>query len=310
MITTVTLNATVDKTCFLSGFQIGRVNRVPSMHIYPGGKGINAARVAHMFGCPVLTTGFTAGFNGTLIEKELSRHGILHDFVRVKGESRVSLYIIDPHRGTATEILEQGPIIEMDDVLAIKDKIRQIASYSSVVAICGSMPEGAPSNLYADFIEIAKGEGAKVILDAKGDALREGIRAMPHCIKPNEHEWAEWLGHKPADDDELYESIYQLHLDGIECVAVSLGERGAAVACDGQVYRVHAPAIHPVNPVGSGDSFVGGMATALYRGENWLRCVRLGVAAGTANVLSEAAGVISLDDVKDILRNVKIEKIR
>jgi tagatose 6-phosphate kinase len=310
MITTVTLNATMDKTCFLGDLQIGRVNRVPVMHCYPGGKGINAARVAHHLGCPVLTTGFVAGFNGSYIETELSKQGLLHDFVRVNGESRVSLNIIDRFNGKTTEILEHGPTIASDDVLAIKDKVRQVATYSSVIAICGSIPEGAPANLYADFIEIANQEGALTILDASGEALLAGIEARPTCVKPNEQELAAILGKMPEHDEEIYDAVRMLAGKGIACVAVSLGERGAVVGMNNEIFRINAPSVRPVNVVGSGDSFVGALCAGFYKKESLEECIRLAVASGTANVLTEEAGNIRMNDVKALLSQIEIEMVR
>lgn len=309
MITTVTLNATVDKTCFLGSLQIGQVNRVPVMHSFPGGKGINAARVAHQLGCPVLTTGFVAGFNGAYIENELSRLGILHDFVKVEGESRVSLNIIDRFNGTTTEILEHGPAIASDDVLAMKDKLRQLSAESSIVAICGSLPLGAPANLYADFIEIAHQEGALAVLDAKGEALREGIEAKPYCIKPNEHEFAEYLGKSSVSDTEIGEGIRLLMEKGIVCVAVSLGNRGALVGFEHKLYRVHAPDICPVNVVGCGDSFVGGFLSGVYKREPMEECFRLAVAAGTADAMTEEAGNVQMNDVKSLMTQIHFDAI-
>jgi tagatose 6-phosphate kinase len=300
----------MDKTCFLGDLQIGRVNRVPVMHSYPGGKGINAARVAHHLGCPVLTTGFVAGFNGSYIETELSKQGILHDFVRVQGESRVSLNIIDRFNGLTTEILEHGPAVGLDDVLAIKDKVRQVASYSSVIAIGGSMPEGVPPNMYADFIEIAHQEGALTVLDASGDALLSGIQAVPTCIKPNEHDIAAVLGRPPENDDEICEAIMMLQGKGIKCVAVTLGQRGALVGIGGDLFRVHAPKVTPVNVVGCGDSFVGALCTGLYKMEPIMECIRLAVASGTANSITEEAGNIRLNDVKSLLGKIEIEQVR
>lgn len=309
MITTVTLNATLDKTCFLVDLQLGRVNRVPVMHCTPGGKGVNAARVAHQLGCPVLATGFVAGFNGSFIETELAKQGILHDFVRVKGESRVSLNIIDRFKGLTTEILEHGPSLGQDDVLAIKDKIRQVASYSSVIAISGSIPEGGPVDLYADFIEIAHQEGAKTVLDASGAALVAGIEAVPTCIKPNELEMAELLGKPVMQDGDIFEGVGQLMRKGISCVAVSLGSRGAIVGMEGLLYRVHAPEVNAVNVVGCGDAFVGALCSGLYKHESMMEMVRLAVASGTANALTDEAGNIRLNDVKSLLGKVEIEEI-
>ncbi len=309
MITTVTLNATMDKTCFVGDLRIGMVNRVPDMRCFPGGKGINAARVAHDLGCPVLTTGFVAGFNGSFIETELSRRGLLHDFVRIDGESRVSLNIIDRFSGKTTEILESGPQIEADDVLAIRDKVRASVASSSVLAICGSMPEGTPVTLYADFIEMAHHEGIISILDASGEALLAGIEARPTCVKPNEDELAAVLGRKAESDEDVYEAVQRLADKGISCVAATLGERGAVVGIDGQLFRVHVPVLKAVNVVGCGDAFVGTMCAGYYRRTPVEEIIRMAAATGAANALTEEAGGVNLNDMRALLGEIRIEPI-
>lgn len=309
MITTVTLGATIDKTCFLGSLQIGQVNRVPVMHTFPGGKGINAARVAHLLGGPVLATGFTAGYNGAYIEMELAKQGVLHDFVKVEGESRVSLNIIDHFSGTTTEILEQGPVVTTDDVLAMKDKVRQLARHSSVLAICGGMPDGAPDSLYADFVEITHSCGAIAMLDATGEALQLGLSARPFFVKLNEHQAETLIGRGKTTNGELCGLIRRLLDDGIGCVAITLGARGAFCGWDEGIFRFRVPEIAVVNTVGCGDSFMGGMAVGLYRGESIENCILNASAAGTANAMSVETGNIHLDDWKDVMRQVQVERI-
>jgi len=79
MITTVTLNAAVDKTYFVSRFEKGMTTRVERAIAVAGGKGINVARVLHLLGEPVTVTGLAGGASGRLIAADLNRLGIRHD---------------------------------------------------------------------------------------------------------------------------------------------------------------------------------------------------------------------------------------
>ena len=63
MITTVTLNAALDRTYYLPTFATERVNRVERMYSVPGGKGINVAKVLTSLGVDTMATGLTGGFN-------------------------------------------------------------------------------------------------------------------------------------------------------------------------------------------------------------------------------------------------------
>ncbi|MDF2815028.1 MAG: 1-phosphofructokinase [Paenibacillus sp.] len=309
MITTVTLNAAIDKTYFVEGFELGKVSRVGQLISYPGGKGVNVARVAHLLGGSVQAAGFVGGSNGQFIERELEKQGIRSEFVRVEGESRLCLNIIDSANHLSTELLEPGPEISELQAEEMKRRIRELAAGSGIVAMSGSLPKGLPSSFYAELIEIVREEGALAILDASGDALLHGIQAKPFMIKPNEQEVEKLLGKKLEQESDLYDSIHQLMREGITCIVVSLGANGCVAGYDGSLYRVHAPRIEAVNTVGCGDSFVAGMAVSLRRGDSIEDALRLATATGTANALMAEAGNVRLEDVARLQLEVDIEAI-
>ncbi len=309
MITTVTLNAAIDKTYFVEGFELGKVSRIGQLISYPGGKGVNVARVAHLLGGSVQATGFVGGSNGQFIERELEKQGIRSGFVRVEGESRLCLNIIDSANHLSTELLEPGPEISELQAEEMKRRIRELAAGSGIVAMSGSLPKGLSSSFYAELIGIVREEGALAILDASGDALLHGIQAKPFMIKPNEQEVEKLLGKKLEQESDLYDSIHQLMRDGITCIVVSLGANGCVAGYDGSLYRVHAPRIEPVNTVGCGDSFVAGMAVSLRRGDSIEDALRLATATGTANALMAEAGNVRLEDVARLQLEVEIEAI-
>ena len=111
MILTVTLNPALDRTMTVPNFQVGFRHRATETVMLPGGKGINVARAAKALGRPVIATGFIGGRKGDQIVADLNDEGILCDFVRVAGESRISTAVVDPATNGVTEINEQGPEI-------------------------------------------------------------------------------------------------------------------------------------------------------------------------------------------------------
>jgi tagatose 6-phosphate kinase len=309
MLTTVTLNAAIDKTYFFSSFKPGTVSRALSMRATPGGKGLNVARVANQLGCPVLATGYVGGHNGRFIMEQLDLQSIAHDFVLVEGESRLCLNMIDSSDYSSTEVLEPGPDITVDQVERMKRKIRQLAEKSTIVAISGSVPRGAPVTIYADLVAIAKSAGAAVFLDASGDALMAGISAVPDLIKPNEDEVERIIGKKLEREEDLFDSIHRLMEQGIKRVIVTLGAAGSLAGVDGQIYRIRAPRLQAVNAVGCGDSFVAGMASAVLQGMSVEDSLRLATATGSANALTEEAGNVRLTDVRKLFQQAEIERL-
>ena len=64
-----------------------------------------------------------------------------------------------------------------------------------------------------------------------------------------------------------------------------------------------------LSTVGAGDSFVGGMVSALAAGKPIEEAFRTGVAAGSAAVMSPGTELCSEEDVKRLLPTVEIEEI-
>lgn len=315
MITTVTLNAAIDKTYYVERFEVGKVLRVPKELATPGGKGINVARVLSQLGADVTATGFVAGKNGEFIAEQLDQQGIGHDFVSVSGESRLCLNIIDQTTGTSTELLEPGPVVDSEGLSRIKAKVEQLAAISSTIVFSGSLPAGLPEDTYATLIRIAKQAGAKVLLDASKGPLLKGIEAAPAFIKPNEDEVKALMAEDEAyhsgampQTEAFFNRMFELNEQGIQFVIVTFGAKGAIAAVDGTLYRIETPELKAVNTVGCGDSFTAGMAFGLERCYSVEETLRLAAAAGSANALTEEAGNVRKEDLDHLLSQIRISK--
>ncbi|GGH32101.1 1-phosphofructokinase [Paenibacillus segetis] len=306
MITTVTLNAAIDKTYYVSQFGPGHVHRVSRQIAEPGGKGINVAKVISLLGGKVAATGFIAGSSGSFIENSLMDRGIQTSFVRVPGESRVCLNIIDESNGSSTELLEQGPSVDQVAVKDIKETVHRLALQSSIVVLSGSLPPGAPAQLYADLIDIVKSTHARVFLDTSGAALNSGLQAQPYFVKPNEHELAAFLGRDQLAPTEWAEAAHKLAAEGIAQVCVTLGSRGSIAIIDGEGYHITPPTIQAVNTVGCGDSFVAGMAYAEERGDSPAEKLRIASAVAAANAMSDKAGHFDYALFQDYVKQVQV----
>ena len=203
MIATVTLNPAMDKTMLVPGFRIGGTNRGQVERVDVGGKGINVARAARRLGCRVSAFGFLADAEGRGISEALAAEGIANDFVYVPGKTRVNLKIKDPESGTETEINEPGFRVEAEQLRRLECRIREAAGRCRVMVFSGSLPPGAPVDIYTGFIRIARERGARTILDTGGVALKSGLGACPDLVKPNRAEAEELLGATIASEAQL-----------------------------------------------------------------------------------------------------------
>lgn len=309
MITTVTLNAAIDKTYHVPSFHLNQVNRTKSTIAESGGKGNNVAKVLHALKIPVTSTGVVGGYNGMQICRLLDEKGIRHDFTQTLQESRLCLNIVDDVLGSQTEILESGPEISQVDWNRFKDKMQQLAGQSEYVVMSGSLSSGLPVDSYNLLTKMIKSQGAKVIVDSSGPAFEQVLKAKPFMVKPNKEELAAVLKKETVTESEITQTIQRWSNFGIPIIAVSLGRDGAIVSFEGNLYKAVPPSMEVINPVGSGDAFVAGMTAGLIKGLEIKEMITLAIASGTANALEPQAGVVSLEKLKGLKKEILIENL-
>lgn len=309
MITTVTLNPSVDKLYLVERLERGAVMRVKEVHNSAGGKGLNVARVAALLGEPVVATGILGGSAGQYLCRLLEEDGVAHDFVEAPVETRSCVNIRDLSRGEHTELLEPGPPLPPEVFEAFLERYRRAAGQSGAITISGSVPAGTPEDLYLRLVEIAGAAGCPVILDTSGEALRRGIGARPTMVKPNREELGQLLQKPPAGIAEAARDAMALRDQGIPWVVVSLGGDGAVAASPEGLYRGYVPSLPVVNTVGCGDSMVAAFAVALARRLPAQEAVRLALAVSAANALSLRTGWFCQEDLKRLMPQVSVEEL-
>ena len=309
MITTVTLNTSIDKAYTIaSDLSVGTVMRVKSCSNSAGGKGLNASRAISTCGEKLIATGFVGGNNGRFLCELRDTDRIDHEFRRVENETRCCINILEPG-GRSTEFLEPGAPVEDADIERIIEKIEGLARKSSVVTFSGSAPAGLPQDIYRTLISKARGAGARVILDTSGEPLVRGAEALPTMVKPNTDEMSHLLGRRVQTPAEVVDAAREMHASGIAQVVVSLGSKGALMACDEGTFQGTPPQIRVVNPVGSGDTMVGAFAVAMARGLTPQDQLRFAMACATANCLTPQTGRFNREVAESLVSKIRIERI-
>ena len=98
----------------------------------------------------------------------------------------------------------------------------------------------------------------------------------------------------------------ELCMAGIGQVVVTLGKAGAILVSANESWVAHSPEIKVVSSVGSGDSFLGGLAFALANGFSPEIALNYAVGAGSANALHIGGGVFSYGEFEKIYQNIKL----
>src|SRR5699024_11170632 len=248
------------------------------------------------------------GLSGQFIIEKLNKLKIENDFVKIKTNTRSCIAILSDD-GSQTEILEPGPKIsqkELDDFYKTYEKL---VDKSKIICGSGSIPQNAPVDIYKKLIEIAGKKDKEFILDTSGQPLKEGIKASPYMVKPNKEELESIIGHSINTEKELLEAIKGIQEYGVKLIIVSLGAEGSVVCYEDEIYKVQAPKIKAINPVGSGDSMVGGIAVGLSRGYDFKKMIKLATSCGTANAMEKETGKVNINNVEEVMEEVKIVRI-
>ncbi len=311
MIITVTLNPAVDKTVEINNFAINSVNRVSTVRLDAGGKGINVSKVILSLVGKSKAIGFLGGRAGNFIKSYLDEMDIENDFIVVKGETRTNLKIVDPLQHTNTDINEMGPEITTEDINQMDHYISQSVDEKSVIVFSGSVPPNVDQDIYRKWICQAKGKGAKTILDADGELLRTGVEAGPYLIKPNIHELEKLLARKITSIEEAVEcSRIIMGKYGIGIVVVSMGEKGALFLNKEATIFAKGITVDVKSTVGAGDSMVAALAYAIDERYAFEKAVTLAVAAGTANAMTYGTEPSSLEVILELEKKVQCEYLQ
>lgn len=306
MITTLTMNPALDKTVFLSCFSINAVNRIKKVRLDAGGKGINVSKIVKMLGEETKVIGCLGGQVGKQLEQMVGQLGISHEFVWHKGETRINTKIVDMERGTCTDLNESGSELTAEELEDIKEVIYKWANQSEVFVVGGGVQPNVPLTFYKEIIENIDQTKCKVLLDASGPLLREGIKAKPWLIKPNIHELEELVSKELTSVELVIKESRKIIDSGVGCVAVSMGQDGILFVTKDRAIQGKPPKVETKSTVGAGDSTVGAMAVGFYRHQSIEEIVKIAVAAGTAAVTMEGTNVPAKELIEELAQKVKI----
>jgi tagatose 6-phosphate kinase len=147
------------------------------------------------------------------------------------------------------------------------------------------------------------------VVDAQGAPLTRALAAGPGLVKPNRAELAATVGRKLEDEVALFSAMRELHERGTQRVVVTAG-KAPAFAFDGRAFwRVTAPVIKAVNPIGSGDAFTAALVWRLLRGDDLGESCRWASASGAANALSLLPGEVERAEMERLAAIVAVEQL-
>lgn len=309
MIVVVDLNPSLDRTLTAATVEPATVNRAHTVRLDPGGKGLNVARALSAWGLPVVALALLGGGAGWTVERLLEREEVPHEAMPIEGETRNNIVIFDEARDTYIKVNEPGPVVLLEELDALEDRILARVQRGDLWAFSGRLPPGAPLDTYARLIHLVQSRGARALLDASGRPLVLGAAARPFLIKVNQAEAQEMLGCPIEGRDSVVRAILEIWGRGVKAAAITRGKSGAVFGWQGTIVEAVPPAIEEVSPVGAGDATMAALAWAILEGLRPLEAARLAAAAGSAKALVEGTGMPSLAQVEEMKPRVEVRAL-
>ena len=300
MIYTVSFNPAWDYVLRVDELKMGMTNRTSEESVTFGGKGINVSAVLNELGVESVALGFTAGFLGEALKKEIESKGLKCDFVHLeKGMTRINIKLKSEDE---TEINASGPEIDDDALNRLLSKLDRLVS-GDILVLAGSVPSGVSVDIYEKILERLKYKEVLIVVDASDELLLSSLKYRPFLIKPNIYELRDIFKHKIETDLEITEAAKSLKELGAKNVLVSMAEDGALLIDEhGKLHRINAAKGEVVNSVGAGDSMVAGFLAGYLKTKDYDCALKLATAAGGATAFSKTLADKKLID--DVLKTL------
>ena len=268
----------------------GRVVRTPGLVQVAGGKGVNVARVLARHGHQVAALGFAGGGEGRTLTGLVAADGITPAFTTTAARLRIGFQVIEPG-GRSGALLEDGFAVTAAEAEALLAELRHRLP-ADLVIVSGSVPDPGLVTLYRRIAELCAEAGVPCWIDAYGPAMRCALAGghPPLLAKPNAEEY--------GAEAKPWLAVRELHLtDGARTVVVR--------APEGR-FRVVPPEVVEVNPLGSGDCYLAGLAHARLSGCDLPAQLAYAAAAGAANAARAEVARIGPEDIRPLVDGVSV----
>lgn len=304
-IITVTANTAIDYSIKVSNLALGENIRADDCVEFTSGKGINVAKALESLNCPVYALGFV-GRQSLTSFNEIKSDLVHVDYTAVDGKTRTNITLFDSIKAQETHIRTAGFTVTEMACQKLVDRVDAHAWKGDIVVLSGSLPTGAKPDLYRTIIELCHKKSAIPLLDSSGESLKQGLTAKPYLIKPNQRELEELVGGTLKDGLDIVNAARSIVAQGVAMVVVSRGEQGAIAVGDrwASELSVENRFGNVVSKIGCGDALLAGLAVAKSRDYEPLEAVKLGVACGTANLLTVEPGRFDRECLPKIISRI------
>jgi len=268
------------QTLVFDHFREGAVNRASESAWCASGKVLNVGCAVHHLGVASHTLSLAGGQPGQSLRDDFAQMNVPATWIESATPTRVCTTILDRDRHLTTELVENAATVSAGELTAYRKAFAQLAQEAERMVFSGSLPKGTPPDFYRSLLELSD---KPVLLDVRGDELRECLPWKPWLVKPNRAELAATVGEPLVTETDLLSAMQDLRSAGAEFVVVTDGPHAVWVTGPHGVARFHPPVVNVVNPIGCGDCLAAGLAVAWHEGRRWDDAVEWAITIAAEN---------------------------
>lgn len=280
---TIGLSPTFQKIIVFSSFRENEVNRSSEVRQVCSGKAINVSKILKKLGRESLNLLPLGGIRKNEFISLCQKEGVNIRPLEVKAEIRTCTTIINKEKKTSTELVEESNRVEeIDSTNFFNLFLKEVDNHRAVV-ISGTKAPGFSSSLIPEIVRESKKRSKLVILDVKGDDLKESLKYSPDIIKPNLSEFVSTFGIKKEiseneENTEVKERVIEIAKNlynqyGTKSV-ITRGKYSTWVYDGSSFFTIDNENVAVVNTIGCGDTFTASLTHSLLNGEKLENAVK------------------------------------
>jgi len=315
MITTVTLNPSIDREYFVDKNEVMKNQFIyddEDLKIYPGGKGLISAINFKSLGYQdVQNIGFVGGKQGLFFEKMVQKQNIISNYIYTESEIRNNVKIIGRDPATYTQYNDYTYQVEKEEVKELIVRFKRSISESNCILISGSVPEGVDFDIYQRLIKIAKEKGKHVFLQASGEALKLALKSKPDIVTPYFKHHKTILDMEINDKEDYIKAGKEIQKRGAKRVMIPFHCDRLLFDKNGDVYQLSPRGYCIVNWLGSSDAYNTGYLDYAFQTEkfDFLEANRHGGAAALWIAENKEIYLQNREDYNSYLDRLEINKL-
>jgi 1-phosphofructokinase len=234
------------------------------------------------------------------------------DFQAVIIEQDTSARIHDRRSGSRTEVVQTPPPVlgrhEVDDLYG---KMLELSLATRTCVATGRLPgNGIGEEIFTRLGADLSAAGVQTVADLHGRDLDAWLDGGPiDLLKVSDEDLTKDGALASESEHDVICATSRLRDRGVQAVVVSRGGRPSLAGIAGILYRVHPPRLSVVDETGAGDSMTGALAVAFLAGYAPEDMLRLGCAAGSANITRKGLATGSADLIHQLVYEVTVEEV-